>query len=387
MEESSQAQSTNLPHGQGNEGGQPLQVDEEVNHPCLNHEGRQRDRQGMRSEEVEKLVNDRLRNLKIGGNFEDALRREVDQANSTPFTIEIEQAAPPKRFSTPSFTHFKGDSDLESHLKHFKSIMIFYKANDTLMCKVFAMTLQGAAQDWFHSLPSGLISNFKELAHIFTKEYTSCRTIKKNPDHMFNLQKKDDESSEITSRGSKQKGQTSLDVTIELRHRPSRVACQLKVFATAERYAFWDDDRTAAKKAADQPVEPASRRNDMIKDKDGGKCGLQPQGGAPTVESYTKFTIPIRQILAQVKNMPWLKKPSPLKGNPAKTDTSRYCEFHEGHGHYTNDCFAWKKHLEELVEDGHCTEFIARRAIQKIKDREATANEPPRKKTYGSARS
>ncbi|CAL2270982.1 unnamed protein product [Prunus armeniaca] len=41
MGEFSQAQSTNLPHGQGNEGGQPLQVDEEVNHPCLNHEGRQ----------------------------------------------------------------------------------------------------------------------------------------------------------------------------------------------------------------------------------------------------------------------------------------------------------------------------------------------------------
>ncbi|CAL9017363.1 unnamed protein product [Prunus brigantina] len=66
--------------------------------------------------------------------------------------------------------------------------------------------------------------------------------------------------------------------------------------------------------------------------------------------------------------MPWLKKPSPLKGNPTKKDTSRYCEFHEGHDHYTNDCFAWKKHLEELVEDGHCTEFIARGAIQKIKD-------------------
>ncbi|CAL9005317.1 unnamed protein product [Prunus brigantina] len=194
MEESSQAQSTNLPHGQGSEGSQPPQVDEEVNHPHLNHEGRQRDRQGMRAEEVEKLVNDRLRNLKIGGNFEDALRREVDQANSTPFTIEIEQAAPPKRFSTPSFTHFKGDSDPESHLKHFKSIMIFYKANDALMCKVFAMTLQGAAQDWFHSLPSGSISSFKELAHVFTKEYTSYRTIKKNPDHLFNMQKKDDES-------------------------------------------------------------------------------------------------------------------------------------------------------------------------------------------------
>ncbi|XP_008245115.1 PREDICTED: uncharacterized protein LOC103343227 [Prunus mume] len=299
----------------------------------------------MRAEEVEKLVNDRIRNLNIGGNFEDALRREVDQANSTPFTIELEQAASAKRFSTLSFTHFKGDSDPESHLKHFKSIMTLYKANDALMCKVFTMTLQGAAQDWFHSLPPRSISNFKELAHVFTKEYTSYRTIKKNPNHLFNQQKKDDESlrdyikrfkaeraniigcdDRIASSAFKR----GLPIECELYHELTISPCQtlVEVFATVERYALWDEDRTSAKKAADQPVEP---------------------------------------ILAQVKNMPWLKKPSPLKGNPAKKDTSRYCEFHEGHGHYTNDCFAGKKHLEELVEDGHCTEFVASGASRKSK--------------------
>ncbi|CAL2260377.1 unnamed protein product [Prunus armeniaca] len=45
----------------------------------------------------------------------------------------------------PSFMHFKEDSNPESHLKQFKSAMIFYKTNDALMCKVFAMTLLGAA--------------------------------------------------------------------------------------------------------------------------------------------------------------------------------------------------------------------------------------------------
>ncbi|CAL8175124.1 unnamed protein product [Prunus armeniaca] len=62
------------------------------------------------------------------------------------------------------------------------------------MCKVFTITLQGAAQDWFHTLPSESIRSFKELAFIFTKEYTSYRTIKKKSDHLFNLCKKHDES-------------------------------------------------------------------------------------------------------------------------------------------------------------------------------------------------
>ncbi|CAL2238823.1 unnamed protein product [Prunus armeniaca] len=319
----------------------------------------------------------------------------MDQAISTPFTPEIEQAAPPKRFSTPSFTHFKGDSDPESHLKHFKSLMILYKAEDGLMCKVFAMTLQGAAQDWFHTLPSGLISSFKELAYVFTKEYTSYRSIKKNLDHLFNLHKKSNEclrdyikrfkaeranivgcDDQIAFSAFKRGLPTECELYRELTIYPRQTL--VEVFAIAERYALWDDDRIATKKA-DQVAEHSSQEN--------GKRRSQPQEGASAAESYTKFTIPIHQILAQVKDMPWLKKPSPLKGNPTKKDTSRYCTFHEGHGHYTNDCFAWKRHLEDLVRDGHCTEFMARRAIQQIKDCDAANDEPPRKRSYGSTRS
>ncbi|KAI5322877.1 hypothetical protein L3X38_031949 [Prunus dulcis] len=126
--------------------------------------------------------------------MEDTLHNEVDQVNSSSFTNEIEYVAPPKRFSTLSFTPFKQDSDPESHLKHFKSVMILYKFEDALMYKVFAMTLRGATQDWFHTIPSRSIRSFRELVLVFTKEYTSYRTIKKNPNHLFNLHNKHDES-------------------------------------------------------------------------------------------------------------------------------------------------------------------------------------------------
>ncbi|CAL9018928.1 unnamed protein product [Prunus brigantina] len=196
----------------------------------------------------------------------DALRKEMDQAISTPFTHEIEQAAPPKRFSTPSFTHFKGDSDPESHLKHFKSVMILHKDDDALMCKAFAMTLRGAAQDWFHTLPSGSINSFKELAYVFTKEYTSYRTIKKNPDHLYNLRKESDESlrdyikrfkaekanivgcdNQIASSAFKRGLPTECELYRELTISPCKTL--VEVFATAERYTLWDDDRITAKKA------------------------------------------------------------------------------------------------------------------------------------------
>ncbi|CAL8119241.1 unnamed protein product [Prunus armeniaca] len=229
----------------------------------------------MCMEDVEKLMNDQLRDLKTGGNLDDVLRKEIDQANSTPFTAEIEQAAPPKRFSTPSFTHFKGDSDPESHLKHFKSVMILHKADNALMCKVFVVTLRGAAQDWFHTLPSGSINSFKELAYVFTKEYTSYRTIKKNPDHLYNLRKKSDESlrdyikrfkaekanivgcdDRIASSAFKKGLPTEHDLYRELTITPSQTLAE--VYATAERYALWDDDRIAAKSLLSRKINRIS---------------------------------------------------------------------------------------------------------------------------------
>ena len=114
-------------------------------------------------------MNDRLQSLQLKGSTEEALRKEIDRVDCLPFTEEVERAPPPKRFTTPSITPFKGDSDPESHLRHFKSAMILYKADDALICKVFAMTLRGAAQDWFHTLSSASIGSFKEFALIFTK--------------------------------------------------------------------------------------------------------------------------------------------------------------------------------------------------------------------------
>ncbi|CAL2277294.1 unnamed protein product [Prunus armeniaca] len=242
--------------------------------------------------------------------FRGCLRREMDQVSSSQFTSEIEQAAPPKKFTTPSFTPFKRDSNLVSLLKHFKSAMILYKAEDVLMCK----------------------------------EYTSYRTIKKNHDHMFNLHKKHNESLQdnikrfkaekanvvgcddrIVSSAFKKDLPTEHDLYYELTIAPNQTVAE--VFAIAECYTLWDDDQFAAKSLPGRPINQQNRQD------------------ALAYENYNKFSIPIHQILSQVKDKPWVKKASPLKGDPAKRDIIRYCAFYE------------------LVREGHFTEFVAKKAI------------------------
>ncbi|XP_070672487.1 uncharacterized protein [Malus domestica] len=67
--------------------------------------------------------------------------------------------------------------------------MTLYANNDAFMCKIFATTLQGEAQDWFHTLPPRLIQNFNKLSLVFTKEYSSYNSMKKKFDHLFNMKK------------------------------------------------------------------------------------------------------------------------------------------------------------------------------------------------------
>ncbi|KAM2403533.1 hypothetical protein ACFX1X_031280 [Malus domestica] len=107
----------------------------------------------------------------------------------SPFTDEIEQAESPCKFSMPHFTSFKGDRDPEKHLKHYRSTMVLYWNNDALMFKIFITTLQGEAQDWFHTLLPQSIWRFDELSLVFTKEYSSYRLIKKKSDHLYNVKK------------------------------------------------------------------------------------------------------------------------------------------------------------------------------------------------------
>ncbi|KAI5353295.1 hypothetical protein L3X38_006188 [Prunus dulcis] len=121
VEESSQAQSPNLPHGQNTQGDRPLGTEEEVSQPRSRHRRRRPETPVLRAEDVEKLVNDRLQALQLKGSTEEAMHKEIDRVDCSPFTDKVERAPPPKRFTAPSITPFKGDSDPESHLRHFKS--------------------------------------------------------------------------------------------------------------------------------------------------------------------------------------------------------------------------------------------------------------------------
>ena len=48
-----------------------------------------------------------------------------------------------------------------------------------------------------------------------------------------------------------------------------------------------------------------------------------------------------------------------MKTDPAKRDSTKYCEFHRDHGHRTDDCIRLKKEIEYLIRRGHLRRFMA----------------------------
>ncbi|XP_070678845.1 uncharacterized protein [Malus domestica] len=211
-------------------------------------------------EEVERLLTKRLHDFQHNEVTDEALRRNMTNISRSPFTDEIEQAEPPREFSMPHFTSFKGDEDPERHLKRYRSAMILYRNNDELMCKIFATTLQGEAQDWFYTLPPQSIRNFYELSLVFTKEYSSYRSIKKKSDHLFNVKKNPKESlrdyvrrfkvekakivgcNDSIARAAFQKG-LPADHPLFGKLIMKEDLTLADSFALAEKYALWDEAR------------------------------------------------------------------------------------------------------------------------------------------------
>ena len=48
-----------------------------------------------------------------------------------------------------------------------------------------------------------------------------------------------------------------------------------------------------------------------------------------------------------------------MKSDPTRRDDTKYCEFHKGHGHRTDDCIQLKKEIEYLIRRGHLNRYVA----------------------------
>ncbi|XP_016206229.1 uncharacterized protein LOC107646561 [Arachis ipaensis] len=81
----------------------------------------------------------------------------------------------------------------------------------------------------------------------------------------------------------------------------------------------------------------------------------------PRYETYTKFNTKRDDIIKDILNSKLIKPPRKAGNYPDSkgTDRSKYCSFHQKHGHNTDDYVIAKDLLERLARQGHLEKFIS----------------------------
>ena len=60
----------------------------------------------------------------------------------------------------------------------------------------------------------------------------------------------------------------------------------------------------------------------------------------------------VHKVLEKIKNEHFFKRPNKMVGNPEKRNCNLYCQYHQDHGHTTEDCRSLWDHLDQLVREG-----------------------------------
>ncbi|GKV26785.1 hypothetical protein SLEP1_g36020 [Rubroshorea leprosula] len=293
-----------------------------------------------------------------------------------PLNTNITLEPYPAGFKIPQLETYDGTKDPDDHLHAFYSCMQAQNASDALMCKIFPSTLRGNARTWYYNLPPRSISSYTKMTSAFATKFSSRRLIRKTTSELMRVKQRDGESLKnymsrfndaVLEVSSFDQAVGIAAVISGLKHDRfrdslikhaattfSEVNDRSLKFITAEEYALaqnppptknqhpdWRDDNLSRKR-----MRMAQNRSPMLTSPTrlGRMNSTPPQqsAGKPPV-NWTPFNLPRSQIFMQIKNKMDLRRPGPMKTTAASRDHTRYCDFHQDHGHTIEQCNSLKE--------------------------------------------
>lgn len=66
----------------------------------------------------------------------------------------------------------------------------------------------------------------------------------------------------------------------------------------------------------------------------------------------------VQQVLEKIKNESFFKWPNKMAGDPMRRNQNLYCQYHQDHGHTTEDCRNLWDHLDQLVLEGKLKQLL-----------------------------
>ncbi|XP_016164581.1 uncharacterized protein LOC107607112 [Arachis ipaensis] len=252
------------------------------------------------------------------------IENDDQESSPGPFTEEVMNFVLPRRFTlSTTLTPYDGLGDPKKYIKKFTSIIIVNGASDKVLYRCFPSYLDGPALDWFCSLPAGSISRFRDISKPFEEHFAGSAIYLHDSDYLNTVKQGQHESlKDYMTRFTKI---AIRQIDIE----------ELRQARKVEKPHYRDDDKTWDSKKNFKPI--------------------------PRYETYTKFNTKRDDIIKEILNSKLIKPPRKASSYPDSkgTDRSKYCSFHQKHGHNTDDCIIAKDLLERLARQGHLDKYIS----------------------------
>ncbi|XP_043720995.1 uncharacterized protein LOC122668504 [Telopea speciosissima] len=233
----------------------------------------------------------------------------------------------PKEFKMSAFEYYDGTTDPAQHLEGFNSIMAFCGAFDAIMCRAFPPTVRKATRTCFTHLEPGSIHELKQLSMAFASAFMSSRSYRKTPVSLTTVKQKIGET---------------------LRSNPSNL---MELQARCEEYMTTVETLDAKMDAQDGRTEKKRTERDERRDCEDDRKKRRCRSRTPLkhFERYTPLNRSCSKILMQIQRERYIKWQAKIGNNPNKKNGDKFCRFHNGTGHHTDECKYLKGEIESLI--------------------------------------
>ncbi|XP_031247982.1 uncharacterized protein LOC116105714 [Pistacia vera] len=295
----------------------------------------------------------------------------------SPFVDEIALADLPQKFTIPNMKMYNGTTDPDDHIASYKQRMFTVSKprplREACMCKSFGSSLSDPALQWCTNLPNGSIDSFAQLTDTFVEQFASSKKLEKLSADLYRVyQRRGKPLREYISRFNREKisipacnPETTVDafrkgllLDGELYKELTKLGCTAMedalVWAVIQ--IRWEEDEI--NRTIHSRYEP--RRSDRK---------LEPG----LIDTATT----LQHVVAIIKGLGSTVK-CPGKLHPeARRDTTKWCKFHNNHGHNTVDCIALRLEVAALLKRGHLRDLLTDKGKNTISQKSSKEPLPP----------
>ncbi|XP_058761739.1 uncharacterized protein LOC131635149 [Vicia villosa] len=281
--------------------------------------------------------------------------------------------------------------DPDEHIENIDALLDYKGVPGAIKCRLLPTTPRKGAMTWYKSLPNESITLWKVLEKLFSRHFTASRRHPRSEASLEAIiQGKDESLRAYIERFNKEVVQVSTTVHMKkfllergLRPRSDFAkavgietpATLNEFFLKAQAYIQYEEKEAAyaVHNSRQEESNKNSRQDDSRwgtdkKKDDKGQDPMDYKALAGKFREYTPLNTSREHILNECANAEFqtgkVRFPKTMPARP-NMDKSKFCRFHKGHGHNTEDCIHLKDAIEILIREGHLKQYAKKQEAAK----------------------